>query len=446
MRIPALLSVNPELQRNLWLELSLTRLVAMPVALVVILGGVQAVAGAQDAAGATRFVLAGLLLFWGSRLAADGFGEEVASRTWDNQRLSAASAWSMAVGKLVGGTSYVWYGALLCVPALIAFSPEEALRVLEAYLIAGLIAQGSALLAVLVLHRFDPASRRAHTTIAQLIGFAFGMATAGTLPGAAHSLAPSGAEVVWYGVTFPAESFVMSQELVAILWLVVGIVRAIRREFGHADGPLGWTILTLYGVQLAVGLVLGRAATGVRVAESLAVAALVSAALTYAGLVVTPAAPAGLRRLAASVSAGRWLAAWRNLPIWVPSAVAAALCVAALVLDLVASAEAGPGPLLPLAALGFLVRDIGIVYLVRLTWKRRTLIALAILFGLLYGLLPAMFDRPELAIVHAIFLPVPPLWTVERPTALGIGAALPWLEAAAVLAAAWQRLRLATKP
>ena len=33
MRVPALLAINPELQRNLWLELSPTRLIAMPVAL-----------------------------------------------------------------------------------------------------------------------------------------------------------------------------------------------------------------------------------------------------------------------------------------------------------------------------------------------------------------------------------------------------------------------------
>ncbi len=50
---------------------------------------------------------------WGPRRAADTLAEEVAGGTWEAQRMSGLSAWSMAWGKLIGGCSFVWYCGLL---------------------------------------------------------------------------------------------------------------------------------------------------------------------------------------------------------------------------------------------------------------------------------------------------------------------------------------------
>ena len=100
MKSPALLSVNPELQRNLWLELTVPRLVAAPLVLLVLLGGVGWAFGPQSAAGLAKPVLWALLSLWGSRLAAESFGEEATGRTWDVQRLSAQTAWGLtSIGK-----------------------------------------------------------------------------------------------------------------------------------------------------------------------------------------------------------------------------------------------------------------------------------------------------------------------------------------------------------
>ena len=110
--------MNPELLRNLRLEFSLQRVIALPVILAVIFALVWFVEGDQSAA--TRLYIAALVVLyaivflWGVRKAAGSLAGELANDTWDAQRLSAMSAGELLLGKLLGGASYPLYGALLC--------------------------------------------------------------------------------------------------------------------------------------------------------------------------------------------------------------------------------------------------------------------------------------------------------------------------------------------
>ena len=109
--------MNPEFQRNTWLEINLNRLIAMPVGLFLIFAIVywsnDSVLGEGVALTAIwSFIIIAVL--WGSRLASVSVIEEVRERTWDTQLMSAMGPWSMTWGKLFGSTSYSWYGSLLC--------------------------------------------------------------------------------------------------------------------------------------------------------------------------------------------------------------------------------------------------------------------------------------------------------------------------------------------
>jgi len=107
--------MNPELRRNLWLELTPHRLIAAPVVLLLVL----LLVSSRDerpwpAVYSTASVILVLLVhFWGTRKAAEGVTEEVRERTWDWQRLSSLGPWSMTWGKLAGTAAFPWYGALL---------------------------------------------------------------------------------------------------------------------------------------------------------------------------------------------------------------------------------------------------------------------------------------------------------------------------------------------
>ncbi len=91
--------MNPELRRNLWLELSTHRVIAMPVVLAAVfiliyafksgslaLGDAEAASAVADVA----LVAYGLIVvLWGGRLAAGAVVEEIRDRTWDDQKLTA---------------------------------------------------------------------------------------------------------------------------------------------------------------------------------------------------------------------------------------------------------------------------------------------------------------------------------------------------------------------
>jgi len=112
--------MNPELQRNLWLE-------ASPFRLVLIAGLVLLAFAAASVAprgiGSTSTVALALYWFfavlWGTRSAALSVVAEIRERTWDGQKLSSIGPWEMVWGKLFGATSANWFGALLCLPFIL---------------------------------------------------------------------------------------------------------------------------------------------------------------------------------------------------------------------------------------------------------------------------------------------------------------------------------------
>ena len=108
--------VNPEFRRNIWLQFNWSKLIAAPLLTVIaayvflLLTGYdyQKLQGVAELAGGS--VILGI---WGTRRAADAVAEEVGGGTWEGQRMSSLGAWQMTWGKLLGGTSFVWYCAAI---------------------------------------------------------------------------------------------------------------------------------------------------------------------------------------------------------------------------------------------------------------------------------------------------------------------------------------------
>jgi hypothetical protein len=98
--------MNPEFQRNLWLEASPRRVAWAAVTLILIYvaaglmarGSADGQLAALSGAGSVVFVVCGMI--WGSRATGGSVLGEIADRTWDFQRLSALTPWSMTWGKL----------------------------------------------------------------------------------------------------------------------------------------------------------------------------------------------------------------------------------------------------------------------------------------------------------------------------------------------------------
>lgn len=106
---------NPEFMRNLWLELSVHRLIATPVMLALVFFIILQNDGGESMAMYVAGTIFGLAtIIWGAYLAYASLVGEIQHRTWDNQRMSALSPFKLVWGKLFGATSFAWYIGFPC--------------------------------------------------------------------------------------------------------------------------------------------------------------------------------------------------------------------------------------------------------------------------------------------------------------------------------------------
>ncbi|HNB28663.1 MAG TPA: hypothetical protein PLR41_16970, partial [Alphaproteobacteria bacterium] len=105
-----MMSFNPELQRNVWLQMSWARLFVAPILIGILLAGILSTIKLEPEAivEAARWGFVLLLALWSTRRVADSLAEEISGGTWEGQRMSGLSAWSMMWGKLIGGAIFPW--------------------------------------------------------------------------------------------------------------------------------------------------------------------------------------------------------------------------------------------------------------------------------------------------------------------------------------------------
>lgn len=423
MSASSLLHVNPELQRCLWLELTPTRLVLMPVLLALILSGLH-LAGTDDLAEWIGYALYFLLLLWGTRLAAESFVDEVAQGTWDIQRLSAVNPLGLALGKLAGGTIYVWYGAAWCLAALPFVPGTLEGTELASILIGGLSGQAAALMVAMLLHAFDASRRRGSTALAQLVGIVAGIPSLGLAAALSSVVREWGTQIHWFGGQFETGPFTLVQQVVTLGWWLLGVAWLVRRQMGHAPSPWPYLAFAVYQMAFSTGfLFAGDLVPPFPVVAG--IAALAGAALAYVGLFTTPWHVADVKRLMLAPS---WARRWSLLPSWLPVALLAVALGAASV------ASGGREWSLAAAALALFVRDIALVASVRLLSRRRTTLLLTVLAVLLYGLLPEVLDSIGGVTLRAWIFP-----TLDAPAVTLVGPLAQALAALALAGWAWTR-------
>ena len=125
---------NPELRRNLWLEITPHRLVGAPLAIALLLALIANQAGADwrgAVSAAAVVVYVAVTILWGGRKTYESIVDEVRERTWDTQRMSALSPWEMTVGKLLGSTAFNWYVGAFCLLVLLYCHDPAQARYME---------------------------------------------------------------------------------------------------------------------------------------------------------------------------------------------------------------------------------------------------------------------------------------------------------------------------
>jgi hypothetical protein len=446
--------MNPEFQRNLWLELTPRRMGLM-VGFLVLAFAASALSDGADhgPAVAARWLYYLIVVAWGTRNAAMGVVGEIRDRTWDLQLLTSLRPGAMMWGKLFGATIYNWFGGAICLVVVLADALAQhgvvpMLADLVYYIAVGVIAQAATFLASLVAIR----RRQAHSRLDILIYQAIGLAAGGAVLGVWSIADPAGSIllhkppsdfVIWWGQRFDTRPFLLASLAVFAAWTLTGCYREMRLELKMRNGPLVWLgFLVFIGVYVAGfdawltndETVMGWDAVSLR----LALASTTYAVLTYAMVILEPKDRVQLRWLGHQIATARLGAAWNGLQAWMMSYGALILTSAALLFSLHRVQPDAMGPLALIAAgLGFVTRDVSIVVLMRsLPGRRRgDLAALSILFAL-YVLAPAIVNGLGLQGLLMIFYPktTAPLW---------LGPAVAWTEAVAVSLLALSRVALA---
>jgi hypothetical protein len=411
--------MNPEFHRNLLLELTLHRLVAMPVILLLLYGAVGLVDDGDSISSMASFVMLILLVAWGSRLAADAVLGEVAGRTWDSQRMSALGPWSMGWGKLLGNTIFAWYGAALSIPALFQ-GQDVGLFDLLRLLLVGLFAQVLALFASLVIQRLRPERLRFHVTQAQLIGLV------GTFV-LWKFMEWRNTDVVWYGLTVGSSLFSFVSGLAFTAWGCFGVYRLMRAELQFRCWPVGWTAFTLFCAVYIAGFVPGPyvgevvEVPGGGVTLRLLLAHMVIVGLTWTAAFAEPKGFVRLRRWRDTVRSSSSRVILRVMPSWSPGLLMA-LVTSTLILAFSLLSEgryhyaageylstaAGSAGAFSAALVLFLLRDIGIIHFLTMDGRaRRALLSALVYFAVLYALLPTILFSLDLEDVIPALVPSP---------------------------------------
>ena len=425
--------MNPEFERNLWLEASPRRLSWAGVILFLVFA---AVAAATPEAGRLKalsicasviFVAAAYI--WGVRNASTALLNEIGQRTWDFQRLSSLTPFAMTWGKLFGVTALPWAVGLVALVVSMVVDPLQAPPALALRGLAiGVLLQGLSLAAALVAVRKARAEGRQPTMRSMVGGGIFVLAVVWSLVGSRafgigggfSSMFGGGMDgkmVVWWGATYSVNAFSTVAATVFAGWSFVAAWRLMRLELQLRNAPWVWAGFLVFFSLFLAGFVPAESNTAFL---RWAAGAFVGGAAAYAAAFIEPADRVRLAGFGAAVAKREWPRAFLATPLLAAPAVLVVICMLALMLTPIGEMgsegvrRTGLNLLSPTmigAGLAFLARDVGVILYFRFGPNPRrgdfaAVVALILLYwiGSMFGLaLSASLGGGGLA----FFAPVP---------------------------------------
>jgi len=427
-----------ELRRNLWLEFSLQRAIALPlIVLVVVLMQQSAGGGKEQLAIVGTWLYFAMILLWGSRRAAAAVTEEVNGGTWAGQRLSALSPSALVLGKLFGATAFIWYGGLIGLGLFLFDALREDVPVLWATaevvqrIAWGIFVHAVGIAATLVLLNKRHLVERVSTTLPQALALATAVGLyllfwrrleftdlfAGNI----------GWQLRWYEMKLPSWVFLPAMSTVFAAWAVLGCLRLMAAQLQRRLLPWAWPAFSLFLLVFVHGFVPAefRADLGLLAPQ------LVAILLFYLALFADRNEPLRFRLGLAALGSGHVRRSLSLIPWWGFSW----LFVLALALWPAAIDEAGRGfwgtfakdwgvgvPDPMLARLGFVcfaLRDAAFVLWINAGRSQRGDVVAFIYLLVLYGPVLVMFLAMQAWPMAALIAPLP-----LGPAGLGIASAL----------------------
>lgn len=413
--------MNAELKRNLWLEISGSRIGLMTGVLGLILVITWYATPTDPAMNplnrGNALVVVGQGLFgliiglWGVYKAGRSVADEIRERTWDFQRLSALSPMAMTLGKLFGATAYVWYGGLICAAAIFFGASlnggvAHAAALTGKLLLAGVFAHAVALFVSLAAVRRGRGQGRVDAflyTIAGIIAFNGGSSISGAtfewFRRYENALVDPKA-LEWWGIGVSAESWAVFALATLTIWAIATAWRLMRVELQAPANPLWFPFFLITPALLFGGMM----------EEVTARFAAVYAIVHLLVLLTLLAEPKDVVAWRALMARRGGKGAGRYWPSALSGVIVAFFAAAALAASFFVSGskEAGFSWLVGFAAFAFLLREASIFAFFHLgARQRRGDFAALVTIGLLCFAGPSILGIAHMKMAFGLFIVQP---------------------------------------
>jgi hypothetical protein len=337
----------------------------------------------------------------------------------------------MTLGKLLGATSYVWFGGLICLLIILARDlrddPSRFFADLFYFPAMGLLSQAIALFASLVAIR----RRQTRTQFSAFQYQAVGVLAAYVVWQRLRDPLRS-SDVMWWGWTIDGQEFHLASLAVFLAWALIGCYRLMRVELQVQTYPTVWLAFILFMAAYMAGFEsLSFLPQFLQANDPLSLRLMVPVAtlafLTYVAVLFEPKDHVLYRWLAEMLAKGRTLAVMSRLQCWMiayAAAMVSGIAVALVGMSGISGLAFLTAPMVG-AGLGFLTRDLGIFLFFGLApGQKRGDMPAIITLGVLYLILPRLLG--------AAGVPEPAMLFYPLPLAGWIGAIFAWVEAAAM--------------
>jgi len=429
MNIDRLLRFNPEFTRNLMLELSPQRLFAMPI----ILGGLfflifYTTPELSSALNWTLLMYAIIVSIKGTSQVSRSIIKEIRAKTWDFQRMTIISPWSMVWGKLFGSSIYSWYGGIIII--IVYFScifmvpaPIHHFKLGILAVVFSLFLQSMSMLSALIGIRSYRESGREdkinHTVFYAFAAFSL-IIFMTILSWPDNNLLR---EVKWYKFDLDAIEITMLSVFLFTIWVFIGLYRLMKTELQFQNSPWVWLYFQFFLFFFFSGFLFNVPSLSVTgfIFGSLVISFLSSIVLTYVAAFFDSKNIVDYERLTRDFQFKAYRELSQDLPLWLHSLLVSSIVVVSIIYLLLFIDKSEISKLAfsftlstpfkiavyCLSVLCFVIRDICILMYLGFSRRNRNGDLLSIIFlFILYLLVPQILHSINLDRLNSFFYPI----------------------------------------
>lgn len=438
-----LLKWNAEFAKNVWLEITMQRLVAMPaiIFLIVMLIFVNSdnPYATLKYASVAGFVFLGIL--WGIKSASNSILDEYNEKTWDWQKMSIIGSWKLVIGKLFGSTIYNWYGALICL-FLYLFTclqdgtlgqglPNALLLILSMVSLHGIII----LMALQLIRKADGRAKIKSNRIF-IVAFLLFSTMSNFLSFGIFGKMSMTNFIKWYGIAFDPILVSLITSIFYCTWIIAGLYRSMRAELQYSDKPTWWILFIISNFLFLFGFFIGNYGLSIKAVlmMSFALYFVQLIFLTYFLALTEPKDIVNFRTLQNSWVQKKWNTFLQNCPLWLITLPISFFFGFVLMIlftvfgkqeiasDFKSSMDfdaTGMSVAFLIAMFGFIIRDLGVLLILSFSPKaKRANTAMFFYFLVIYMILPwligggndnftaAFFPSPKSSMILMVAFPI----------------------------------------